>query len=738
MNFEPWDYDYSAVGDLVLDLRGDNFKIFDKDKMIWRDRSEYKNHLEYLEGSCPKIISNGINKTPIVRFNGNSMISCLNKIIEEGDQYTIISIARYSGKKRGRVISSRTNNWLFGFHEGSKNSLFTGSWIYKGNQDINDDWRIQVATVNPKEGEYSIRNQGIEIKKGEIVTSEKYSSIGEISLGAWRHPDEQGSECEISRLIIFKGVIQEEKIEHIEKILAITYSIGEDPVNNYLKWLDEFGESINSYPEIAKFGLKICLYDVIDLDKALKLIDFCNLYDFDIQMMKSDLMSFKGDEIEAMKSLHISYLLEPNNTLVIENLLNKSKSDNDIINMIHLLMVDSEKKQDIDVHNHLKNYNITKREKSNDSLLGIYYENEFLLLSGKYHLFFDKINAYLQNEKNIYSDMISNRVKKMSKKNPLNKVIIDKLNENKNKKLVVRYSTEYFKHNKRKTVGGFADRIKGATSAMMLSIVMNRRFELEWEFPFPLKEILTSVNYDWTVRPSKIGFKDIVLIDNRNYNDEYRHIFNKGDIGKLLDIEEVSIKTYWNIFDEEIMNNPLLKGNYNNFLGSMGQPELVGSLLSLFEYRPNIIEAAIAYKFISLIDMFDDSIAIHFRTGGDGEWEDPEMDSRDNVHKLFDKGLNIIENSRKKTCIFFATDSVKMKKEMVNIYGKRCDIFILNIPIAHIDRTEGKMHIIGSRFSILENFLISMCNHILSGKGAYSVIAANRRNEWPWRYYKTH
>ena len=92
MNFKPWDYDYSAVGDLVLDLRGDNFKIFDNDRIIWKDRSEYKNHLEYLEGSCPKIISNGINNTPIVRFNGNSMISCLNKIIDEGDQYTIISI----------------------------------------------------------------------------------------------------------------------------------------------------------------------------------------------------------------------------------------------------------------------------------------------------------------------------------------------------------------------------------------------------------------------------------------------------------------------------------------------------------------------------------------------------------------------------------------------------------------------------------------------------------------------
>jgi len=114
------------------------------------------------------------------------------------------------------------------------------------------------------------------------------------------------------------------------------------------------------------------------------------------------------------------------------------------------------------------------------------------------------------------------------------------------------------------------------------------------------------------------------------------------------------------------------------------------------------------------------------------------MDSRDNAHKLFDKGLSMIESSGEKTCIFFATDSVKMKREMMNIYEKRCDIFVLNIPIVHIDRTEGNMHIIGSRSSILENFLISMCNHILSGKGAYSVIAANRRNEWPWRYYKTH
>ena len=58
------------------------------------------------------------------------------------------------------------------------------------------------------------------------------------------------------------------------------------------------------------------------------------------------------------------------------------------------------------------------------------------------------------------------------------------------------------------------------------------------------------------------------------------------------------------------------------------------------------------------------------------------------------------------------------------------------VPLSHIDRSDGSSIIMGSRYAIMENMLISSCDHILSGRGAFSELSANRRFSEPWRYYQ--
>ena len=136
--------------------------------------------------------------------------------------------------------------------------------------------------------------------------------------------------------------------------------------------------------------------------------------------------------------------------------------------------------------------------------------------------------------------------------------------------------------------------------------------------------------------------------------------------------------------------------------------------------------------------MFDKAIAIHFRTGGDGSWEDPVVDLPENSHIVIDYAKKVIENSSERICIFFASDSQKLKHEIVERYGDEMNLFTLEIPISHIDRSTGRNRNFESRLSIMENYLISLCDQIYAGKGAYSVVSANRQNRWPWRYFKTH
>ena len=74
-------------------------------------------------------------------------------------------------------------------------------------------------------------------------------------------------------------------------------------------------------------------------------------------------------------------------------------------------------------------------------------------------------------------------------------------------------------------------------------------------------------------------------------------------------------------------------------------------MLSLLGYRPNLVESLILTNFFSFLSMYEQSIAIHFRTGGDGTWKDPVVDSPKNVHKLFEKAKSIINDTKKTTCV---------------------------------------------------------------------------------------
>ena len=111
------------------------------------------------------------------------------------------------------------------------------------------------------------------------------------------------------------------------------------------------------------------------------------------------------------------------------------------------------------------------------------------------------------------------------------------------------------------------------------------------------------------------------------------------------------------------------------------------------------------------------------------------MDDRGNVEVLIEKAKEICKDLKGGTCIYFACDSKDLKNQVIEKYGGELEIFSMNVPLAHIDRSDSNDAIMGSRFAIMENFMISCCDKILCGKGAFAELASNRRFVDPWRYY---
>lgn len=341
------------------------------------------------------------------------------------------------------------------------------------------------------------------------------------------------------------------------------------------------------------------------------------------------------------------------------------------------------------------------------------------------------LDEYLLANGSQISEYIKKRAGEVNATSSLRERVITRALEFENSEEVIRYSTERISDGERKFVGGLADRLKGAATAFMIALGTQRRFEIEWIHPHSLNELYKPVDYDWIPREEWGEERVIDIVDGR-FKPEVRENVRTSSINEWLSVRHPNTRVHCNLFEKNLLANP------STGIGPSSeewvQEEIFGVFLSLFEYRPNLEESAILSLFISHLDVYDLTIAMHFRTGGDGDWKDPVMDDRANVEKLISKCREL--SAGKNSCVLFATDSLKLKEDIMSKYSDELSMFCIEIPIAHVDRSTGDEAIRGSRLAVMENHMITLCNHILAGKGAFSVLAANRRYEMPWRYFR--
>jgi len=742
--FDSDEIEFGVDSGLILDLRagpppedgGNGSRILDGRP----DFSGAGNNFDRVDGAGPIWLKEGLNGHPTLLFEGDTTLSMQKRLIGDYEPYSIIVLARYTGEKRGRVVSSADQNWLFGFHDGCIKSWFTGQWLEGGERDDSKSWKLQSAVVN-MDGNNLLRSwaDGEEVFSREVDIGSGYRSIGRMSVGGWRNASEQTSECEIARILVFDRALGAQELRHYEFLLKKHYSLDGFTDSEYLEWVIEVSETDDLIPMISKEAARIALSLEKDEKILKKLIGGGKYSESEYHQLMSKILRKKRGN-DSLIHQFIGFFLDPTNPKVLSELItNFSAQDwKDPLGVIYLIELMCITGNEGGLDDALSLLGPETFSPSQKDLFAHYEENLDYLERGRYSEFFEATNRFLLENGSECSRMVEQRLSELANNPEIRSKVVERLNGNSDSDRIIRFSTEYFKFEKRRNVGGFADRIKGATTIMLLSIALGRRFEIEWKYPFEIGEIFTQIDYDWRIKNSELDMERVVLIDSY-FTDEYREIFGRRNIEEEMEIGEDSVEAYCNLyFDESIMNDKIVNLIEDVDLSGISQPDLVGTMLSLIGYRPNLIESVILQYFLSFLEMFEDSIAIHFRTGGDGDWNDPVVDSPENVHKIFSEAMRIMQISGKKTCVYFATDSKKLKSEILERYGREMNIFSINIPIAHIDRSTGSTQISGSRFSIMENYMISLCRHVLAGKGAFSVLAANRRFEWPWRYFKNH
>ncbi|MFT5411253.1 MAG: VCBS repeat-containing protein [Verrucomicrobiales bacterium] len=202
----------------------------------WQDKSGKGRDFDDVIGDASYVTSSS-HRRPAVNFDGDDALRMNaahnpRTFIDGNGEYTLITVARYSGGNRNRVISARTgHNWLFGFHGNSVNRWYSDGW---GSLDVggaitnNLDWHVHMNLMNVF-GDVS-NPAGDYYLDGDLLTDDGRGTGNGfannvpdgLSLGAWNGLGE-ASTAEVSEVIMYNRVLTEPERLAVEGYLNDKY-----------------------------------------------------------------------------------------------------------------------------------------------------------------------------------------------------------------------------------------------------------------------------------------------------------------------------------------------------------------------------------------------------------------------------------------------------------------------------------------------------------------------------------
>jgi hypothetical protein len=130
----------------------------------------------------------------VMQFTNAGASYAFNALNMASSSYTIITAARYSGSNRGRIVSSRSNNWLMGHWGSSTENYYAEGWVAgsgTGGPTPNDtNWRIIAATGNIATDNYILYVNGVPVSTQSATAGSQgpngfqingYSGLNELS-----------------------------------------------------------------------------------------------------------------------------------------------------------------------------------------------------------------------------------------------------------------------------------------------------------------------------------------------------------------------------------------------------------------------------------------------------------------------------------------------------------------------------------------------------------------------------
>ena len=133
---------------LELWLSADNAPGGEGDTIYkWPDDSGNDYHADNVQGIQLLKVSS-LNGHNVIAFDGSDDLLWTSQNFDGlANGYTLFTVSRYAGNPKGRVIGSKTQNWLWGFHNGGVHKWHPNGWVSNhGGGDTN--WHIHSGDIN--------------------------------------------------------------------------------------------------------------------------------------------------------------------------------------------------------------------------------------------------------------------------------------------------------------------------------------------------------------------------------------------------------------------------------------------------------------------------------------------------------------------------------------------------------------------------------------------------------------
>jgi len=158
-----------------------------------------------------------------VRFDGTDQLTTARNF-DNLTEYSVFSVARYTGGQNARVISSRTQNWLFGYWSNGDERFHAGAWIHNAGTG-NTDWHLHAATMRVNVGPLgTFWKDGVLLVRDGVGAHATNYKPGRLSLGGWQ--TSEFSQCEVAEVLLYNRALTDAEVNRVGYYLSRKYALG--------------------------------------------------------------------------------------------------------------------------------------------------------------------------------------------------------------------------------------------------------------------------------------------------------------------------------------------------------------------------------------------------------------------------------------------------------------------------------------------------------------------------------